>query len=114
MTLDTGNFYWRGHPIDNVYDIIEHFSSFTRHTHVKNINYPEDVRATERELGWKYGEYVSPIPDGDIDHARVVEILEAANYTGDMCIEDESLGKFEGDERKTTLKRDADYLLGLV
>jgi sugar phosphate isomerase/epimerase len=114
MTLDTGNFYWYGHPLDTVYEIMERLAPVTKHTHVKNINYPAELRQTKREIGYKYGEYVSPVPDGDIDHERVVQILAAAGYAGDFCLEDESLGKWQGEERKATLRRDTEYAKGIV
>jgi len=75
LTLDTGNFYWAGHPLDRVYEIIEHFAPRVKHTHCKNIAYPVELQQTRRELGWKYGDYVSPLPDGDIDHFKVARIL---------------------------------------
>jgi len=114
MTLDTGNFYWYGHPLDTVYEIMEWLAPYTKHTHLKNISFPEDVRQTRREIGWEYGEYVAPIPDGDVDHARVAALLQAAGYQGDFCIEDESLGKWQGAERKQVLKREVDFIKGLV
>ena len=114
MTLDTGNFYWYGYPLDEVYEILEHFASKAKHTHVKNINYPESERAKQREIGWKYGEYACPIPEGDIDHSRVIGFLKDAGYEGDICIEDESLGRFPEGERKGILQRDADYLKSLI
>ena len=109
LTLDTGNFYWAGHPLSRVYQIIEHFAPRTKHTHAKNINYPKEYRETQRELGWEYGTYVSPLPDGDVDHARVVKILRDAGYAGDLCLEDESLGKFPKEEWQGVLKRDAEH-----
>ena len=114
MTLDTGNFYWRGHPLEKTYKVIEEFAPLAKHTHVKNINYPEDKRNSEREMGWEYGTYVSPIPEGDVDHAKVVGFLKAAGYDRDLCCEDESLGKFEGEERKAVCQRDVDYLKSLA
>jgi len=114
LTLDTGNFYWRGHPLSRVYAIIEHFAPHVKHTHVKNIAYPPEVREQEREMGWQYGKYVSPIPEGDIDHVRVVKMLKAAGYDRDLCAEDESLGKFAGEERRQVLRRDVDYLKSLI
>jgi len=110
LTMDIGNFYWAGHPLDKVYKIHEHFAPVTKHTHVKNIAYPEDVRNTQRQLGWEYGKYVCPIPDGDIDIAKVVGILRKAGYDDDLNIEDESLGKFPQEERAGVLKRDVDHL----
>ena len=109
LTIDTGNFYWRGHPLSRVYEIIEHFAPHCKHTHAKNIKYPPDKREIEREMGWEYGAYVSPLYDGDIDHRRVVQILKAAGYDRDLCLEDESLGKWSAEERKTVLVKDADF-----
>jgi len=114
MTLDTGNFYWRGHALDKTYKVIEEFAPLAKHTHIKNINYPADKRNTTREMGWEYGKYVCPIPDGDVDHAKVVGFLRKAGYARDLCIEDESLGKFSPDERKKVLGRDAAYIKGLA
>lgn len=114
MTLDTGNFYWYGYPLDEVYEILEHFAPRTKHTHVKNINFPDSERQKRREIGWKYGEYACPIPDGDIDVRRVVGFLKAAGYQGDICIEDESLGRFPEGERKGILEKDAAFLKKLI
>ena len=114
MTLDTGNFYWRGHPMEKTMATIKEFAKYAKHTHVKNINYPEDKRDVQREMGWEYGKYVSPIYEGDVDHAKVVEYLRSAGYERDLCIEDESLGKFTEPERKAILKKDAEHLLSLV
>jgi sugar phosphate isomerase/epimerase len=115
LTMDTGNFYWSGKPLDRVYEILEHFAPRAKHTHVKNIRYPADKRNVQRELGWEYGTYVSPIPDGDIDHAKVAGYLNAAGYTGDLTIEDESLGNYsEGADRLGVIRRDAEYVRGIV
>ncbi len=114
MTLDTGNFYWRGHPLEKTMKVIEEFAPLAKHTHIKNISYPADKRNVEREMGWEYGKYVCPIPDGDIDHTKVVGFLKKAGYDRDLCIEDESLGKFAPDERKRVLDRDARYIKGLA
>ena len=73
--MDTGNFYWYGNPIDKVYEILKSVAKYTKHTHVKNIQYPEETRNQQREIGWEYGKYVSPIYEGDIDHDRVIRML---------------------------------------
>ena len=109
LTIDTGNFYWRGHPLSRVYEIIERFAPHCKHTHAKNIKYPPNKREIERAMGWEYGKYVSTLYDGDIDHRRVVEILEAAGYYRDLCLEDESLGKYTPEQRRTVLTKDADF-----
>lgn len=95
MTLDIGNFYWSGKPLSEVYRILEHFAPRTKHTHIKNIAYPAEMRETQRAIGYEYGKYVCPIPDGDIDLMRVVGYLKKAGYKRDLCIEDESLSKFD-------------------
>jgi len=109
MTLDTGNFYWAGHPLDRVYEILEHFAALTKHTHCKNIRYPAELRNQQRELGWKYGEYVAPLYEGDIDHRRVAQILQKAGYEGDFCIEDESLGHYSEAEQREVLRKDVEH-----
>jgi sugar phosphate isomerase/epimerase len=40
--------------------------------------------------------------------------LRDAGYDGDLCIEDESLGKFSPDERRKVLQRDAEHLKALT
>lgn len=114
LTLDTGNFYWFGHPLSKVYEIMRKFAPFVKHTHVKNIRYPEEIREKQRDIGYEYGKFVSPIHEGDVDHAVVVDILREAGYEHDLCIEDESLGKFPPEERREILVKDAEYLKSLV
>ncbi|HNR29741.1 MAG TPA: TIM barrel protein [Candidatus Hydrogenedentes bacterium] len=110
-TLDTGNFYWRGYPLSEVYGILRLLAPYAKHTHLKNIRYPEEVRETVREAGWEYGKYVCPLDEGDIDHERVVGMLRDAGYEGDLCIEDESLGKCATpEERAAVLHRDVAHV----
>lgn len=114
-TLDTGNFYWRGYPLSEVYGILNILAPYAKHTHLKNIQYPLEVRETMREGGWEYEKYVSPIEDGDIDHAKVVKLLAAAGYTGDICLEDESLGHYApGEERVAVLERDVAHIKAII
>jgi len=110
-TLDTGNFYWRGYPLSEVYGILRVLAPYAKHTHVKNIHYPEEKRESIREAGWEYGKYCCPLDEGDIDIAKVVNILAAAGYTGDICIEDESIGKCKTPaERVAVLERDVAHI----
>lgn len=96
LTLDTGNFYWYGHPLSKVYEYFEAFAPRVFHTHCKSIRFPAEDRERQRPIGWKYMEYNCPIDRGDIDFARVVAILRKAGYHNDLCVEDESLGKLSG------------------
>lgn len=115
MTLDTGNFYWRGYPLSEVYGILAVLAPYAKHTHLKNIHYPEGLREQTREAGWEYGVHVSPLDEGDIDHAAVVRLLRDAGYHGDLCIEDESLRKYpEGESRIAVLERDVAYVKGIL
>lgn len=44
LTLDTGNFYWFGHPLSTVYAIMGELAGSVKHTHIKNIAYPPELR----------------------------------------------------------------------
>lgn len=114
-TMDTGNFYWRGYPLSEVYGILRLLAPYTKHTHLKNIRYPAEKREIMREAGWEYGKYVSPLDEGDIDHKKVLGFLADAEYAGDICIEDESLGHCKtAEERVAVLKRDVAHIKGIL
>jgi sugar phosphate isomerase/epimerase len=110
LTLDTGNFYWFGHPLSKVYEFVEQFASRVFHTHCKSIRYPAEERETQRAMGWRYAELNCPITDGDIDYGRVVGILKKVGYANDMCIENESLRKFKPEEVSDVLKKEVQLL----
>ena len=115
LTLDTANFYWRGYPLSEVYGILKLLAPYARHTHVKNIAYPEDKREIAREIGWEYDKYMCPLDEGDIDHAQVLQLLAGAGYSGDVCIENESLERYaRGAERINVLERDTAHLRELI
>ena len=113
LTLDTGNFYWFGHPLSKVYGLFEAFASRVFHTHCKSIKFPEDRRETKRPMGWGYEKYTCPIYEGDIDFRRVVKLLLGAGYANDLCVEDESLGKFPAGQRGGVLAKEVRYLKDL-
>jgi len=106
LTLDTANFYWYGDPLSQLYPIYEHFAPRVVHTHCKNIKFPEDKRNVRRPIGWEYAKYNCPIYEGDIDFKRLLGILRRAGYRGDLCIEDESLGKYPASERAGVLEKE--------
>lgn len=114
LTLDTGNFYWYGYPLSQLYEIMKYYARGVKHTHIKNIRYPAEKREIKREIGWEYGKFVSPIYEGDVDHKRVVSILKEAGYDGDITIEDESLSKFPKEEKGEILKKDVTYLNEII
>lgn len=113
-TLDTGNFYWYGYPLSQVHKIIEEVASYTKHTHIKSIAYPESEREKTREIGWEYGKYTCPITDGDIDMGKVVKFLKKAKFKNDLCIEDESLGTLPPEQKMEILKKEVEFLKSLL
>ena len=114
LTLDTGNFYWFGNPLSEVYTIYEKFASRAHHTHLKSIHYPEERREERRPMGWEYGKYNSPLYEGDIDFRRVLKLLRKAGYKNDLCIENESLSKFPAAQRREVLAKEVRYLRKLL
>jgi sugar phosphate isomerase/epimerase len=114
MTLDTGNFYWSGMALPRLYEVLQHFAPLARHTHVKNIAYPADIAARERETGYEYGRYCIAVDEGNIDMARVIGMLRDAGYKRTLCIENESLGRYEFAERSAILRREGAYLRSLI
>jgi sugar phosphate isomerase/epimerase len=110
LTLDTGNFYWYGHPLEKVYELFQTFAPRVFHTHIKSIHYPADQRERRRSLGWGYEKYTCPIFEGDIDFGRVIQILRGAGYSNDLCVEDESLSKYPLEKRSEILSREIRYL----
>ena len=114
LTLDCANFYWWGHPVNDLYPIYEKFAPRVVHTHCKSIRYPADKKNVRREIGWEYGKYNCPIYEGDLDFKRIVKILRKANYRGDLCVEDESLGKFPANEQADVLRKEIAMLKKLV
>ena len=114
LTLDCANFYWWGHPVNDLYPIYEKFAPRVVHTHCKSIRYPADKKNVRREIGWEYGKYNCPIYEGDLDFKRIVKILRQAGYRGDLCIENESLGKYPANEQANVLRKEIAMLKGLV
>lgn len=114
LTLDTGNFYWYGYPLSKVHQLIERYARFVRHTHLKNLKYPEDKKEVQRKPGEGFPEVGAPLYEGDIDLNKVIQFLKEANYNGDLTIEDESLGNYEQNERKEILKKDIEFVKSLI
>jgi sugar phosphate isomerase/epimerase len=114
LTLDCANFYWWGHPVNDLYPIYEKFAPRVVHTHCKSIRYPDDKKNVRREIGWEYGKYNCPIYEGDLDFKRIVKILRQAGYRGDLCVEDESLGKSPANEQADILRKEIAMLKKLV
>lgn len=106
LTLDTGNFYWFGHPLSEVYHLVQRYAPKTKHTHLKNINYPPDIAERQRPVGQDYGKYCCALDEGNLDLKKVVAILRTGGYDRDLCVENESLDKVPPGERLSVLRRD--------
>ena len=114
LTLDCANFYWWGHPVKELYPIYRKFAARVVHTHCKSIRYPADKKNVRREMGWEYGKYNCPIYEGDLDFKRIVKTLRKAGYRGDLCVENESLGKYPANEQAEVLRKEIAWLKRLV
>ncbi len=114
LTLDTGNFYWFGYPLDEVYAIIEEFAGYVKHTHLKNVSYAVPDRQKRREPGAGWPDTAATIYAGDIDHKQVCTILRTAGYDGDLTIEDESLGGFPKQRWLEVIRKDIEYVNSLL
>jgi sugar phosphate isomerase/epimerase len=114
LTMDLGNFYWYGNPLDDLYPIYAKYAARAVHTHCKNIHYPADKRNVRREMGWGYDKYCCPLYDGDIDYTRVIRIFRQQGYHGDLCVEDESLGHFPEAQRADIIKGEVATLRALA
>lgn len=107
LTLDTGNFYWFGFPVDELYGLIDRYAPRARHTHMKSINYPAELSRQRRPIGIDYGRYCCSLDEGNLDLRRIVNSLRRAGYARDLCIENESLAKHPPQMRVDLLRRDA-------
>lgn len=114
LTLDTGNLYWYGYPLEMVYEIISEFATRVKHTHIKNLSFPQNRRNVMRKPGEDWPNSAATIYQGDVDHRRIVQLLRSAGYDKDLTIEDESLGKFPEDQRLRVLKEDIKFLSKLI
>lgn len=115
LTLDFGNFYWRGYPLSETEAILKLLAPYAKHTHIKNIAYPKTAQEIYRETGWEYATYLCPIFKGDVNIEGILPELKKSNYDGVLCIEDESLGHFEDiTQKKQILKQDVEFLIEIT
>mgnify|MGYP000498168203 CR=1 FL=1 len=110
VTLDTGNYYWYGYPLEELYRIYEMVAPRVKHTHIKDattdkkhsLRRPREVRMT-------------PIGKGDIDFKQVLRILSKAGYKGDLTLEDESVSpRKEKELCRKLFKEDIEFLKRII
>jgi len=110
LTLDTGNFYWYGYPLNELYDIYREIAPHVKHTHIKNFVVEEGFKE-KRRLGLGVGRIQgAPLYEGDINIKEVVKILHSAGYNYDLTLEDESLYRFDNKLWKEVIKKDIEHL----
>ncbi len=114
LTLDICNMYWFGHPLSKVYELAEHFAPYIRYAHVKNIQYPEEKRETQRTEGWEYLQYAEPVPSGDLDFRKIIGFYHKSGYRGTLTLEDDSLGKFKMPQLQQIHQKDVQHLREIV
>jgi sugar phosphate isomerase/epimerase len=114
LTLDVMNFYWFGHPLNEVYGICQKFASRAFHTHCKNLRYPEEKKNVSRPIGWEYDKHAVPLYEGDIDYRRVAAILRETGYQGDLCLENECLKPFPKEQHPEILRKEVALLKTLA
>jgi sugar phosphate isomerase/epimerase len=114
LTLDAMNFYWFGHPLEQVYGICDQVAPRAFHTHCKNLRYPEEKRSVRRPTGWEYEKYAAPVYDGDLDYQKIAASLRHAGYQGDLCLENECLGRFPKEQHLDILRKELALLKRLA
>ena len=83
MTIDTGNFYWAGHPPATVAEFFSLLAPYTFSLHVKDVAYPD-------------GEPVFvPAGRGVVDMPRLLDRLAAVGYEGPVVSEYEGAGPYD-------------------
>lgn len=118
LTLDTGCFYWL-YPLDEYYNVTEHFLPYVKNVHLKNQTFPSEQRHKIKS-GSPVPEAHDTLYEGDIDLRRVLKMLKGVGYDGALCIEDHSfpkLAKARGggiSEMRTIIKRDIEFLRDII
>jgi len=107
VNIDTGNFYWYGYRLSEVYEIFEKLAPLAVHTHMKNGT------CQRREERRGIGEIrFTPLAEGDIDLLRVIRMLKEKGYKGVISMEDEFEGWTTLPREKVIeiLRKDVEYL----
>ena len=117
ICLDTGCFYWY-YPLDEYYEVTEVFLPYVNHVHLKNQAFPPSQR-----YDYKTGVPVQAAHDnlyeGDVDLARVIDMLKGVGYEGDLCIEDHSIIPMKKKDAsmsalKEVIKKDVEFLRSTI
>jgi len=81
LTLDTGNFCWAGHSVDDAHSYFGQLAPYTANVHLKDLVYTESNEV----------QFV-PLGEGVIDFHHLMEVLTANGYNGSLLSEFEGMG----------------------
>jgi inosose dehydratase len=87
LCLDTGHLVIGG---SDPLEVAEKAADRVKHVHLKDVNREVARRLSAREIGFKEAaqeEAFRPLGDGDVDVARLLEILDRSNYGGWYVLE---------------------------
>ena len=96
MTIDTGNFYWAGHPPERVEQFIQLLTPYIVNVHIKDVTYRDGKTA------------FVPAGRGIVPLRRLYALLEGAGYEGAIVSEYEGEAPYEEGTRESVA-----YLRGL-
>lgn len=83
MTVDTGNFYWAGHPPEHVERFLQWLAPHAVNVHIKDVTYRD-------------GKVVfGPAGRGIVDLPRLFRLLAVCGYDGPVVSEYEGEGPYE-------------------
>jgi sugar phosphate isomerase/epimerase len=81
LTIDTGNFCWAGHSVEDAHRFIRHLVPHTANVHLKDLIFAE-----------KEAVQFVPLGQGKIDLKMTIEQLAAEGYNGALLCEYEGMG----------------------
>lgn len=95
VCIDSSNYHWFGHSLDNVHRILGEMAPHTLHTHVKDGSGPADPTGSYK---------ATALGEGEIDIALFLRELANNNYAGDLVLE------YEGPEGEPGVRRSLAHL----
>lgn len=81
LTLDTGNFCWAGHSLEETHDYFRQLAPYVVNVHCKDLVFTDQNKV----------QFV-PLGQGDLDFKTITAQLAAAGYHGALLCEYEGLG----------------------
>jgi sugar phosphate isomerase/epimerase len=95
ITLDTGNFGWAGHSLEDTYRYFEMLAPYVVNVHLKDL-----LRRSDGQVKFV------PLGQGTIDFEKLFKILQKAGYQGAVLCEYEGAGEPKELIKAGTFNRD--------